>query len=222
MTLAPQPHSQVPPKPPAIRDRGIWGPLAGVIAPVLGALSGALYSAGFVYKLLLLRAFGVPEGLIKDSLQDTLARGYLVIVYTVCLLAIPMLVITLLRRRWAQRRHSTRHHLAKTGATGVSRFYFLLACAVSALTFGIGTGGAQGLLDYYTVVRRVSAGCASGCSAYHVKGRPLIVGVAIMGDADRTLIVAEDGASIVANADLLKVGQMQVGRFPIRGLGLIP
>lgn len=197
----------------ALTALGTAGPAIG---PLVLALTGMMFLAGWTERDFLLRRFGLSGAMFSESFQVTLARGYVPLLLGLIITALLVALLWGLAKledifwrkvvlpRLPNRRPRRTFAKALEGASSIGRPSVLVTLALVTLTFAGISGGAAGVVRYRNVVAAVASGCRTDCFAYRLADRSL-AGIVVVQDAERTALLTQAGLMLVETPKILSV-----------------
>ncbi len=181
-----------------VEPLAIASALGSLAAPVALVLTAMLYVAGYTYRTTFLREFGLSSALNEESLQVTLARGFIPLI-TGTLVLLTFGAFLWLMYRWLRRAEPEPE--SSFSLTRISRWYFTATMAFLLLTYSVVAGGAFGMWESRSAINAVHNGCASSCFVYRVRGFN-ISGRLVLQDKERTAVFARGGLLIFKTDEL--------------------
>lgn len=174
--------------------------VGSVATPVAIALTGMLYVCGWSYRRMYLQQFGLDSKISDLSLQETLATGFLPLVFGSIVTGL------ILGLAWITRRESGRQKRSRwlRWAQTLNRWFRVSQAVIFVLTYSSVTGTIFGLVDASREKRLLRDGCPNFCFIYRVKNRD-VVGSLIFQDKDRTAIYLNGGVLIFRTDELHSV-----------------
>jgi hypothetical protein len=169
--------------------------LGSIATPVALLLTGMLYLSGWAYHTTFLQEFGLEFGYQEESLQATLARGFMPTVYG-CFVVVPAAAMMWYVEKWMKEHWHSHRALARAW-----RWYTVLGASYILLTFSLFAGHTNAVFDAWYITSDVDAGCAKECYIYRIH-RVDILGHLVVQDKDRTAIYTKGGLLIFKSGDV--------------------
>jgi hypothetical protein len=175
---------------------------------IIGAATS--YADGRIMRLVEIAKYGIPDGLIAESFQATIARGFVTVAFV--MLMVSAVVTTAYLVRVTIRLKTERRNLERAARFSLTfqslkfmtiqiMWLFVLIVLLGSVVAAIYAGE-----GYYKRNRlKIEAGCLEGCTIYSVHDQD-IVGVPVAGDQSLLLIAVAEGGR------LLKVSEISATR----------
>lgn len=181
--------------------------LAPIFAPVTVTLTAMLYLAGYISRAITLEMFGLSIGMFENTIQGTLAEGYVPVAMGTFVAGI------FLSFFWFFIKGARRPN-PNTGAEWVDRvgqwldkiivINGLVLMALILLSYGAFAAIVTGKITAFDIAESVEGGCARGCAEYKLKDRSF-VGKLIVQSEKFTAIYTEQGTVVFSSDKLVLV-----------------
>ena len=189
---------------------GAWpavGALGSVVAPLVAALTGTIYLAGWGQRQTLMSRFGLTSSHFSESIQSTLARGYLPFVTAAVPVALVAAFVWLVWIRegapWGDLGSKLSKRIGRALDTAY-RWSWYSFFAITILFMGLVSGTASGNLIADRTAQRVADGCRRECFVYVASNRQ-VVGVLLAEDSERMAVLAAGGVALLDAAEVRTV-----------------
>ena len=190
--------------------------LGSIVAPVIAALTGTIYLAGWTQRETILGRFGLTSNHFSESLRSTLARGYfpfLSIALVGGLAAGLVWLFTL--RKGVSSDWSGNSPLARS-ARALDTFYkwnVYIFFALAILLMGRVGGAFSGDSLADNAAQRIAANCREGCFVYLAPGSR-IVGLLLAEDSQQMAILTRGGVVLLKSAEVRVILPYRPRRAP--------
>lgn len=202
-----------------------WSALVSVAAPTSALGAGLLYLAGYTYAYYLLRGYGLSDGIIEQSLQATLARGFGVLIagaifFLAANFALGVLFLIMANilgsirvrpLRWAIDKISS-----KMPRPPRSR---LLTLSLLILSISGIAGILLATVDFADAEHRVINGCKT--CFYYTTTHGQFVGLVLMEDGKTTIFRTRSNVLIIPNVWIKSVRPINYRSHPRFAIGLL-
>lgn len=202
-----------------------WSALVGVAAPTTALGAGLLYLAGYSYAYYLLRGYGLSDGIIEQSLQATLARGFGVLLAGAIFLIAINLAIALIFLVIAKLVGSIRFRPLHWAINKVSKSIprpprsRLLTLSLMVLSISGAAGILLSFIDFSDAEHRVAGGCKT--CFYYETTRGQFVGLVLMQDGKTTVFRTRSNVLVVPNSWIKSVRPINRRSYPRFAIGLL-
>ncbi|MFD1952116.1 hypothetical protein ACFSGX_15185 [Sphingomonas arantia] len=189
--------------------------MSAFAAPLVVALTGMFYLGGYIHRQLLLSFFGISPAMFTESIQTTIARGYISVLLQLILIVVGAIVVVIFNYVWRSALHkwfpnrfrspsARRVYLRKKLNGKLFKTVMAFGGIYQLLIFGALSGMGTGTFSATRIVYLLNKKCANGCYAYHF-GKKRAIGILLLSDNNYTMVQSIDGTRIFATKDLTAV-----------------
>jgi hypothetical protein len=184
----------------------IWDTLTKLAAPAAVAISAGSYLSGFTYRYVLFNSFGFRPGVIDQSVQDTIATGYIGLSLALISVAVIFMIsgaIGALLGTLAVSRQGNLSKIIRQGRNILKPLVYINVFNGVALLMliGVGAGGLLAIFDVRNYKQYLLNNCVEHCMYYRLTSGQLR-GVVLGQSKDYTILINRHSAYLLQTSQI--------------------